>query len=129
MSLVKVTPVLTSRSYILFGFVPAKMEVGVMFLAILLAEIEPAYKYSGAQSSGLFSRHANPFSNTICAVLVFENSMVHIVFQGSRVHWRAARLIPDGRECIHFAQLHTEWDTAMVFRSSTSFLQCGRTPA
>jgi len=41
---------------------------------------------------------ASPFSNNICVVLVFQNSMVHIEFQGSRLNRRAARLIPDEHE-------------------------------
>ena len=51
--------------------------------------------------------------------------MVHTEFQGSRLHRRVARLIPEEQEYIHFAQLHAAWDTAMAFCSSTSFLQCG----
>jgi len=88
------------------------MEVGVKFLAILQANIETAYKHSGVQL-GLFSWHAvpSPFDNNIRAVLAFENSMVHIGFQDSRLHRKAACLIPDKHECIHFAQLHTAWDT------------------
>jgi len=34
------------------------MEVGVKYLEILQAEFESAYKHSGAQLGGLFSRHA-----------------------------------------------------------------------
>ena len=71
----------------------------------------------------------SPVGNNIRAVLPFENSMVHIEFKGSRLHHRAARLIPDEHECIHYAQLHAAWDAAMAFCNSTSFLQCGRTPA
>ena len=69
------------------------------------------------------------FSNNICAVLAFENSMVHIEFQAGRLHRRTTRLIPDKHECIQFAQLHAAWDTAVAFCKSTSFLQCGCTPA
>ena len=36
------TPVLILRRYMLFGLVPAQMEVGVKFLAIFQAEFEPA---------------------------------------------------------------------------------------
>jgi len=70
--------------------------------------------------------HSN---NNICVVLEFENSMVHIQFQGSRLHLRAADLILGGHECIHFVQLHAAWDTAMSCCNSTNLLQCGRTPA
>jgi len=61
----------------------------------------------------------SPFNNSICALVAFENSMVHIEFQGSRLHGRAARLITDKHECIHFAQFHAAWDTAMTFCNST----------
>jgi len=103
--------------------------IGLMFLEILQANIEPAYKHSGEQLGGLSSRHAMPshFNNNICAVLPFESTMVHIEFQGSRLQRRAARLIPDKHECIHLAQLHAAWDTAMAFCNSTSSLECCRT--
>jgi len=58
--------------------------------------------------------------------------MRHTEFQGSRLHRRAARLIPDEHECIHFAQLHAAWDTAMAFCNvavhlrDTNFLQYSR---
>jgi len=38
----KVTPVLIWRRYMLFGLVPAEMEVGVKFLEIFQGEFEPA---------------------------------------------------------------------------------------
>jgi len=57
-SLLKFTPMLILRRYVLFVLVPAEMEVGVMYLEILQAEFESACKYSGAQLGGLFSRHA-----------------------------------------------------------------------
>ena len=57
-SLTNVTPVLISRRYVLFGLVPAEMEVGVKYLEILQAEFESACKHSGAQLGGLISRHA-----------------------------------------------------------------------
>jgi len=44
----------------LFGLALAQMEVGVKFLAIVQTNIETAYKHSGAQLGGLFSRHAVP---------------------------------------------------------------------
>jgi len=66
------------------------------------------------------------FNNSICAFLAFENSMVHMEFQGRQL---PERLIPDKHECIYFAQLDTAWDTAMTFCNSTNFLQCGRTLA
>jgi len=102
-------PVLILCRYMSFGLVLAEMEVGVKFLAILQANIETAYKHSGVQLGGLFSRHAmpSPFDNNICAILAFEKSMVHIGFQGSQLHCKASRLILDKYECIHFAQLHT----------------------
>jgi len=71
----------------------------------------------------------SPFDNNICAFLAFENSMVLIEFQGSRLHRRAARLIPDEHVCIHLAQLRAVWNTAVAFCNLTSFLHCGRTPA
>ena len=45
----------------LFGLVPAEMEVGVKYLEILQAEFESACKQAGAQLAGLFSRHAKSF--------------------------------------------------------------------
>jgi len=42
-----VTPVLISRCYVLFGLVPAEMEVGVKYLEILLVEFESACKQAG----------------------------------------------------------------------------------
>jgi len=42
----------------LFGLVPAEMEVGVKDLEILQAEFESACKRSRAQVGRLFSRHA-----------------------------------------------------------------------
>ena len=48
-SLSNVTPVLILRHYMLFGLVPAEMEVGVKYLGILQAEFESACKHSGAQ--------------------------------------------------------------------------------
>jgi len=57
----------------------------------------------------------SPLDNNSCAFLAFENSMVHIEFQGRRLHRRATRLIPDEHECIHFAQLRVSWNAAMAF--------------
>jgi len=71
----------------------------------------------------------SPFDNNICAFLAFENSMVHIEFQGSRLHCRVTHLIQDEHECMHFAQLRALWNTAMTFCNLTNFLQCGRTSA
>jgi len=62
----------------------------------------------------------SPFNNNICAVLAFENSMVHIEIQRSGLNRRTASLIPDKHECIHFAQLHAAGDIAMAFCNSTS---------
>ena len=69
----------------------------VFNFAALQTEFEPASNIMlvGTQLGGLFSRHAKPLSNNICAVLAFENSMVNIEFWGSRLHRRAARIIPD----------------------------------
>jgi len=61
LSLLNVKPVLILRRYMLFGLVPAEMEVGVKFLEILQAEFESANKHSGPQLRGLFSRHDNSF--------------------------------------------------------------------
>jgi len=57
-SLSNVTPVLIFRRYMLFGLVPAEMEVGVKYFEILQAEFESPCKHSGAQLKGIFSRHA-----------------------------------------------------------------------
>ena len=57
-SLLNVMPELILRRYVLFGLVPAEMEVGVKYLEILQAEFETACKHLGAQLGGLFSRHA-----------------------------------------------------------------------
>jgi len=40
--LANVTPVLILRRYMLFGLVPAEMEVGVKFLEIIQAEFKPS---------------------------------------------------------------------------------------
>jgi len=56
-SLSNVTPVLIFRRYMLFGLVPAEMEVEVRYLEILQAEFESACKHSWAQLGGLISRH------------------------------------------------------------------------
>ena len=61
-SLSNVTPVLILRCYVLFGLVPAEMEVGVKYLEILQAEFESACRHSGAQLGRLFSRHAKSLS-------------------------------------------------------------------
>jgi len=71
----------------------------------------------------------SPFNKNIYDDLAFENSMGHIEFQGSWLHHRAPHLIPDKHGCIHSAQLHAAWVTAIAFYNSTSFLQCGHTPA
>ena len=57
-SLSNVTPVLILRRNMLFGLVPAEMEVGIKYLEISQAEFESACKHSGAQLGGLFRRHA-----------------------------------------------------------------------
>jgi len=51
-------PMLILRCYIMFGLVPAEMEVGVKFLEILQTEFEPEYKHSRGALGGLFSQHA-----------------------------------------------------------------------
>jgi len=56
------------------------MEVEVQFLEILQAEFEPACKHSGAQHGDSLVDMPSPFDNNICAVLAFENNMVHIEF-------------------------------------------------
>jgi len=122
-----VTPVLVLRRYMLFGLVPAEMEVGVTFLEIFQAEFEPLSQ--GRNLGDFLVGMLSPVCNISRALLSFENTMVRIEFQSSRLHRRAARLIPDEHQCIHFAQLHAVWDTAMAFCNSTSFLQCGRQPA
>jgi len=82
----------------LYGLVLAEMEVRVQFLEMLQANIKPEYKHSGAQLGDCLVGMPNPFNNNICAVLAFENTMVHI-----RLHRRAAHQIADKHECIHFA--------------------------
>jgi len=47
----------------------------------------------------------SPFNNNICAVLAFESSVVHIEFQGNRLHRRACRQVPKNHECMHFEWL------------------------
>jgi len=122
-----VSPVLILRRYMLFGLDPEEMEVGVKFLEVLQAEFEPASQ--GFNQGDCLVGMPSPFDNNICAFLAFQNSMVHIELQDSRLHHRAARLIPDEHECIHFAQIRSSWNTAVAFCNLTSFLQCGRTPA
>ena len=81
-SLPNVAPVLILRSYIISCLVPAEVEVGVKFLEILLAEFELACKHPGSRLGELFIvGMPSPFDNNICAVLEFENSMVHIEFK------------------------------------------------
>jgi len=77
---------------------------------------------TGAQLGDCLVGMPSPFSNNICDGLAFENSMMHIDFQGSQLHRRVAHLIPDKHECIRFTQLHAPWDTAVAFCNSTSFL-------
>jgi len=108
-----VTPVLILRRYMLFGLVPEEMRVGVKFLEVLQAKARPASQ--GFNQGNCLVGMPSPFDNNICAFLAFEKSMVHIEFQGSRLHRRAARLIPDEHECIHFAQLRASWNTTMAF--------------
>ena len=122
-----VTPVLILRRYMLFGLFLEDMGVGVKFLEVLQAEFEPASQ--GFNQGDCLVGMPSPFDSNICAFLAFENSMVHIEFHGSRLHRRAARLIPDEHECVHFAQLRGSWNTAMASCNLTSFLQCGCTPA
>jgi len=105
--LLKFTQALILLFYLLFGLVPAKMEVGVKFLEILLTDFESLYKYRRGATRGVrLVGISCPLSNNICAVLTFENSILHIECQGSRLHRRAPRLIPDKHECTHFAQFH-----------------------
>jgi len=66
--------------HMLIGLVPAEMEVGAKFLEILQVEFKPAYKHSGVQLGGCFIGMPKPLNNIICAILVFENSMMHIEF-------------------------------------------------
>ena len=105
MYLPNVTPVRILRRNMLFGLVPSEMGVGVKFLEVLQAESEPASQ--GFNQGDCLVGMPSPFENNICAFLAFENSMVHIEFQGSQLHCRAAHLIPDEHECLHFAQLRT----------------------
>jgi len=47
----------------------------------------------------------SPFNNNICGVVAFESSVVHVEFQGNRLHRRAARPLPNKHECVHFEWL------------------------
>jgi len=67
-SLSNITPVLILRRYMLFGLVPAEMEVGVKYLEILQAAFESVCKHSGEQLVSMPS----PFINNICALVAFE---------------------------------------------------------
>jgi len=58
--------VLILPRYILFGLVPAEIEVGVKFLEILQAEFEPAYKHSGVQLVGQLVGMPSPFTKGLC---------------------------------------------------------------
>ena len=69
-SLSNVTPELILRRYMLFGLVPAVMEVGVKYLEILQADFESACKHSGAQLVGMPS----PFNNNTCAIVAFDRA-------------------------------------------------------
>jgi len=51
--------------------------------------IRACIKHSGARLGICLVGMPSSFSNNICAVLAFENSMLHIEFQGSRLHRRA----------------------------------------
>jgi len=86
------------RRYMLFGLVPAEIEAGVKFLEIFQAEFELASQ--GRNYGDCLVSMPIPFSSNICALLAFENSLVHIEFYGSRLHRRVARLIPGEHECI-----------------------------
>jgi len=56
---VSLSNVTSLRHYMLFGLVPAEMEVRVKNRKILQAEFESACKHSGTYLGGLFSQHAN----------------------------------------------------------------------
>jgi len=96
------------------------MRVGVKFLEVLQAKARPASE--GFNQDNCLVGMPSPFDNNICAFLAFEKSMVHIEFPVSRLHRKAARLIPDEHESIHFAQLRASWNTTMAFCNLTSFL-------
>jgi len=121
------TPVLILRPYMLFGLVLTEMEVGIRFLEIMQTEFEPASQ--GHNQGDCLLDMPSLFNNNICVVLEFENSSVHIEFQGARLRCRATRVIPDKHECLHFAQLHEAWDTTVTFSNvaghlhDTNFLQ------
>jgi len=120
------TPVRIFRRYMLFGLVPEGVGVGLAFLKFCRPNW--SLHLRDATRGIVYSTCQVPLTITSVPFLAFENSMVHIEFQGSRLHRRAARLIPDEHEYIHFAQLRASWNTAMAFCDLTSFLQCGRTP-
>ena len=69
-SLSYATPVPILRRCMLFGLVPAEMEVGVKYLEILQAKFESACKYSGEQPVGMPS----PVNNNICALVAFDRA-------------------------------------------------------
>jgi len=60
-SLSNVMPVLILRRYMLFGLVPAEMEVRIKYLEISQAEFESARKHSGAQLGGCLVGMPSPF--------------------------------------------------------------------
>jgi len=61
-SLPNVTPVLILRRYMLFGLIPAEMEVGDKLFQILQAEFEPAYR--GAAWGPVYSACQFPLTIT-----------------------------------------------------------------
>jgi len=59
----------------LFGLVPAEMEVRIKYLEISQAEFECACKHSGAQLGGLFSRHAKSLWKEGVFHLMLQNNV------------------------------------------------------
>jgi len=71
----------------------------------------------------------SPFNNKICAVLVSKSSVVHTEFQGSQLHRRAARLIPNKHEYTLFELLSVirrAFCSVALHLHDTHFLQCSR---
>ena len=84
MSLSDVTPVLVLRRYrryasasftpLLFGLVPAEMEVGVKYLEIFQAEFESACKHSGEQLGDCLVGMPSLFNKNICSLVAFDTA-------------------------------------------------------
>ena len=81
---------------------------------------------AGAQPGGCLIGMPSPFN--VCDCLAFENSMVHIEFQDSWLHGKAARLIPEKHEHIHFCIPPRSMECGNDFLNSTSLLWRAHAP-